>query len=151
MGEVSARAEPWRAPTDEEYDRLDLPEKIRTHTSLALLARDQAGPMWGRRPDGSKGPLTPEQLPEKWHFWIQRARNHEAEVRALRSILTGAAPKSETMRAHVVVPALGAPQHDFSKSQGNIDGGGLTPQMRALLARQSEEAAQRQAQRSLPD
>lgn len=81
------KAMPWRAPTDAEYDAMSLTEKLHAHTCLALQARDKAGPMWVT---SMGGPVTPDQLPERWHVWTQRAKNHEAEAGRLRQILNDA-------------------------------------------------------------
>lgn len=86
-GQQGRKAMPWRAPTDAEYDAMSLSEKRDTHINLAHEARDKAGPMWSKT---LGGPLTPDQLPERWHIWTKRAQNHEAEISRLRKILNEA-------------------------------------------------------------
>lgn len=78
-------AEPWKPIGDEAYDRLTLTEKIRHQRILANEAYGKAGPMWR----GGK-PATAEEMPESWHVWRQRARNHDDEAMRLRKIMENA-------------------------------------------------------------
>ena len=72
---IGAKVQPWRELTDDEYRGLGLSAKIDYHLIAAGQCRGNAGPQWR---DGQ--PQPPEAMPQRWHSFIARARNHEAEA-----------------------------------------------------------------------
>lgn len=90
---------PWAPLSEDDYEALDLPAKIRHHRILAQEAYRAAGPMFrntskaGRMYRASGEHLTPDQLPDSWHENTTKARNHEAEAERLSAILRGHSPQ----------------------------------------------------------
>lgn len=83
-----AKVQPWRELTDGEYHGLSLARKIDYHLIAAGECRNNAGPQWR---DGQ--PQPPEAMPQRWHNFIQRARNHEAEAARLGQVRKEAAER----------------------------------------------------------
>lgn len=96
-GAVSSQA--WAPVALDEFEALDLPEKIRQHRILAAEAYRKAGPMYrntsgvGGLRAASGAHLTPDEMPDEWHHWTRVAREHEAEVERFTALLKGRAPR----------------------------------------------------------
>lgn len=82
QGVKGAAAEPWRPLSDDEYRSLSLNGKMRHQQIMAHKCRTEAGPMWRGGQNGE--PVSPEEMPAKWHDLQARAKAHDREWRRLR-------------------------------------------------------------------
>lgn len=154
---VADGVEPWRDLPEDEYRALSLTDKIRHHLIAASELGRKAGPMF-RQTDPATGAvlpngmhLTAEQMPPEWHVLKARQRAHLAEAETLREKLTGKPRGDASTVQHMARDALeelaatasrnrlGASINAPPPIHGKADARGITPELRALRARQAAE------------